>query len=183
MPRWTTSCRLLAAPPAASPPPPHKWGGVSEMRMYLPRRPTESIRIPTTASTNSSGSGCRTIVGKLSSHRTMVRPTRCGRRSATMVSTSGSSGTHDRELFHIGPVRADSGLDLDPGLELVGARHDPGHLLRKLVELRARHLEQQLVVDLQQHAAFDLIGLYFPMQPHHRDLDDVRRQRLHRKVD
>src|SRR5439155_25905797 len=132
MPRWTTSCRLLGAPPAASPPPPHKWGGVSEMRMYLPRRPTESIRIPTTASTNSSGSGCRTIVGKLSSHRTMVRPTRCGRRSATMVSTSGSSGTHDRELFHVGPVRPDLHLDLDPGLELVRAGHDARNFLGEL---------------------------------------------------
>src|SRR5579864_8723590 len=154
--------------------------------MYLPRRPSASMSIPATASTNISGSGCRTIVGKASSARSMVRPTRCGRRSLTIVSTSGSSGTsgaNDRELFHIGPVGACFRLDLDPGLELVCAGHDARHLLRKLVELRFRHLEEELVMNLQQHAALDLVGLDLAGESHHRDLDDVGGQRLHREVD
>src|SRR6266571_4805114 len=36
------------------------------------------------------------MVGKRSSQLTMVRPTRCGRRSDAIVSTSGSSGTSER---------------------------------------------------------------------------------------
>src|SRR5438445_612029 len=113
IPRCTTNRTLLS----------------NRMRMYLPRRPTDSIRIPTTASMNSSGSGWRTMVGNASSHRTMVRPTRCGRRSATIVSTSGNSGTDDRELLHVRPVRTDLHLYLDAGLELIGAGHDARHLL------------------------------------------------------
>src|SRR2546428_7852357 len=109
--------------------------------MNFPRRPTPSIVRPVIESMNTSGSGCLTIDGNRSSQRSIVRPTRCGLRSATMVSTSGSSGTDDRELLHIGPVGADLRLDLDARLELVRARHDAWHLLGELVELRARHLE------------------------------------------
>ena len=36
---------------------------------------------------------------------------------------------------------------------------------------------------LQQHPAFDVIGLDLAMETHHRDLDDVGRERLHREVD
>src|SRR2546430_12228427 len=155
----------------------------SPIRMYLPRRPTDSMRWSTTASMNSSGSGCRTIVGKLSSQRVIVRPTSCGRRSAAIVSTSGNSGTDDSQLFHVGPVRACLHLDLDARLELVGAGHDARHFLRELVELGAGHLEEELMVDLEQHPALDLVGLDLALQPHHCDLDDVRRERLHREVD
>src|SRR5256885_13867408 len=106
--------------------------------MYLPRRRSDSMRRPATPSTNSSGSGWRTIVGKRSSQRTIVRPTRCGLRSAAMVSTSGSSGTSgadDRELLHVGPVGPDLRLDLDAGLELVGTGHHPGHRLGESFDL------------------------------------------------
>src|SRR5712692_4117202 len=157
--------------------------GLNRMRMYFPRRPTDSICMPATAAMNSSGSGWRTMVGNASSHRVIVRPTRCGRRSATIVSTSGSSGTYDRQLFHVGPVRPDLHLDLDAGLELVRPGHDARHLFRELVDLGSGHLEQQLVVDLQQHATLDLVGVDLAMQPDHRDLDDVRSQGLHREVD
>src|ERR1700686_965017 len=153
------------------------------MRMYFPRLLTSAIRLPATLSMKTSGSGCRTMVGKSSSQRAMVRPARCGLRSATIVSTSGSSGTYHRELFHVRPVRADFRLDLDARLQLVRAGHDARHLLGKLIDLGLRHLEKQLVMDLKQHAAFDLIRLDLALQAHHRDLDDVRGERLHREVD
>src|SRR5438046_10713361 len=104
--------------------------------MYFPRRPIDSMRIPATASTNSSGSGWRTMVGKASSQRTIVRPTRCGLRSATMVSTSGSSGTNDRELLHVVPVRPLLHLHLDTVLQLVGTGQYARHFLRELVDIR-----------------------------------------------
>src|ERR1700681_1561974 len=144
--------------------------------MYFPRLLTAAMRMPATESMKTSGSGCRTMVGKISSQRTMVRPVRWGRRSATIVSTSGNSGTHYRQLFHVGPVGTDLGLDLYPGLELIGSGHDARHLFRELIHLRLRHLERQLVVDLEQHAAFDVVRLDLALQANHRDLDDVRGQ-------
>src|ERR1700682_1292846 len=113
------------------------------MKMYFPRLLRPAIRMPATASMNSSGSGCRTMPGNISSQRTMVRRARCGRRAATMVSTSGSSGTYDRELLQIRPVRPELRLDLDARLELVRARHDPRHLLGDLIHRWARDLEAQ----------------------------------------
>ena len=47
----------------------------------------------------------------------------------------GHLSSDDRELFHIGPVGSDLRLDLNPGLELVRARHDAGHLLGELIDL------------------------------------------------
>src|SRR5487761_1103125 len=167
IPRWTTRTMSSRRP----------------MRMYFPRRPTKVIRIPTIESTNTSGSGWRTMVGKRSSQRRNVRPTRCGRRSAAMVSTSGSSGTDDCQFLHVCPVGPDLGLDLDSRLQLIGACHDARHLLGELIDLRLGHLEQQLIVDLQQHPALYVVGLDLALQAHHRDLDDVCGQRLHRKVD
>src|SRR5207248_9335568 len=152
------------------------------MRMYLPRRFTESMRSPATRSTKSSGSGWRTMVGKRRSQRTMVRPTRCGRRSLAMVSTSGSSGKSGpdhRELFHVRPVGADLGFDLDSRPELIGPGHNPRHGLREAVDLAFGDLEEQLVVHLQEHAAFNVVGLDLAVQPDHRDLDDVRGEGLH----
>src|SRR4029077_7527244 len=167
MPRWITSC----APPSRP------------AMMYFPRRRKLSIFRPAIESTNSSGSGWRTRDGKRRSHWTMVRPTRCGRRSATMVSTSGSSGInspprsagrwraapegptklgscpYQRQLAHVGPIRAYLRLHLDPGLELIGAGHDARYRLGETIELSLGNLEQQLVVDLKQHATFDVVGL------------------------
>src|SRR5229473_2616547 len=192
MPRWTTSRR----------PPPRA------IRMNFPRRPTASMRRPVIESMKVSGSGCRTMDGNRSSQRTIVRPTRCGRRSATIVSTSGSSGTklpphlwggrraqragrggsapkghstsdaHHRKLSHVRPVGPDLGLHLDPGVELVRAGHDARHRLGKPAHFAFGHLEEQLVVHLQQHAALDVVGLDLPLQAHHRDLDDVGGERL-----
>src|SRR6266571_2633074 len=137
---------------------------------------TTSTR-PCSRPTSSSGSGCRTMVGKRRSQPRMVRPTRCGRRSVAMVSTSGSSGksvADHRELFHVRPVGAEPGLDLDPRLELIGPGHDPRHGLREAVDLAFGDLEEQLVVHLQEHAAFYVIGLDLAVEPDHCDLDDVR---------
>src|ERR671936_507884 len=121
------------------------------MRMYLPRRVSASILRPATPALNSSASGCRTIAGNSDSTSTIRRPTRCGRRSAAIVSTSGSSGTlaivgagmtgpagrgkprhlraDYRQLLHVSPVGPVLGLDLDAGLQLVSAGHDPRHHL------------------------------------------------------
>src|SRR6266581_9358902 len=65
-------------------------------------------------------------------------------------------GPDDRQLFHVGPVWSDLGLDLDPRFQLVRAGHDARHRLGKPVDLALRHLEQQLVMHLQQHAALDM---------------------------
>src|SRR5437660_9386951 len=182
------------------------------MSMNFPRRPTPSMRRPVIESMKRSGSGWRTIAGNRSSQWTMVRPTRCGRRSATMVSTSGNSGTtslplaphpvgsspprsagewgdtqssnaNHGELSHVRPVRTDLRLHLNTRLELVRAGHDSRHRLGKAVDLTLGHLEEKLVVHLEQHPTFDVIGLDLTLQLHHRDLDDVRGQGLHRKVD
>src|SRR2546426_8451463 len=109
--------------------------------MYFPLLLIASILRPVTPAANAGGDGCLTIAGKRRSQPTIVRPTRCGRRSAVMVSTSGSSGNDRRQLGHVGPVMADARLHLDAGQELVGVGHHPWHDLAETVLLRVRHLE------------------------------------------
>src|SRR5438128_10696566 len=65
-------------------------------------------------------------------------------------------GPDDRQLFYVGPVGSDLGLDLDPRFQLVRAGHDARHRLGEPVDLPLRHLEQQLVMHLQQHAALEI---------------------------
>ena len=65
----------------------------SSTSRYLPRRPTDSTRRPSTRAANASGSSGLTSSGSATATRAIVRP---GMRSASwrrMVSTSGSSGT------------------------------------------------------------------------------------------
>src|SRR5260370_29137760 len=81
------------------------------------------------------------------------------------------------QLFHVGPVGSSLGVDLDPRLQLVSAGHDARHRLREAVDLGLRHLEQQLVMHLQQHAALHVVRLELAVQADHRDLDDVRGER------
>src|SRR5581483_2634946 len=149
--------------------------------MYLPRRSRRAIVRPATAAAKSSGSGWRTMSGKRSSTRSILTPVRCGRRFDTTVSTSGSSGTArlagDRgEAAHVSPVLAGLGLDLDPALQLVGAGHDPRHDLGERAQLAGWNLEDELIVDLEQHPAGKAGGAQLAVQPDHGDLDDVGRQ-------
>src|SRR5467141_417626 len=94
-------------------------------------------------------------------------------RSAGEWGDTQSSNANHRQLSHVRPVRADLRLHLDARLELIGAGHDSRHRLGKTADLALGHLEEKLVVYLQQHAALDVVGLDLALQPHHRDLDDV----------
>src|SRR5438270_8866720 len=116
---------------------------------YFPRRSSATTLCPTSPRAKASGSGWRTMLGKRRSTASTLRPTISGRRSDAIVSTSGSSGTHQSYFAHLGPVRARLRLHLQPALQLVGGDHHPRHQLRESLRLVLGDLEDQLVVDLE----------------------------------
>src|SRR6266851_8327110 len=129
------------------------------MRMNFPRRPTASM-VSTSGSSGTSvlrprsaayfaasaagakettstrGSASRRCVTERAQEATPASapqaPGRLGRGDARNFGC-GTLDPDDRELSHIGPVRADLRLDLDAGFQLVRAGHDPRHRLGESV--------------------------------------------------
>src|SRR5258706_2524258 len=172
------------------------------------RRPTASIRRPATPSANASGSTDRSVRAQYVVASTIVAPVISGRRSRATVSTSGSSGIGEslsrdrrerrleRQLVRLGGdlVLASQGrhpLPVVADLDVDGERHRQGQgALHRLaddggerINLIARCLEQQLVVDAQEEprpeaGRRDLLG-----RPDHCDFLDVGGRALDRHVD
>src|SRR3984893_14798024 len=120
--------------------------------MYFPLLLIASILRPVTPAAKAGGDGCLTIAGKRRTQLTIARPTTRGRRAALDAAPSGRSGNDRRQPGLVAPVGPDPRLHLDAGQKLVGVGHDPRHDLAEPVLLGVRHLEHELVVDLEQHA-------------------------------
>ena len=125
----------------------------------------------------------------------IVAPTILGRRSRATVSTSGSSGIDSYRATGsagasprgTGVIASQSSPTLTStvsgtsrGIALSIVRPQDGH---EALDLVPRHLEQQLVVDLEQRPGVQALVPQPIGQPDHRDLDDVRGRALDRHVD
>src|SRR4051794_20774451 len=85
--------------------------------------------------------------------------------------------------LRLGPVVADTDVHGELRVEVVRAAHLSAHEVAHLRYLRLRHLEQQLVVYLQDEARAAAFLLQPACDVDHRDLDDVRIRALHDEVD
>src|SRR4051812_9799 len=73
----------------------------------------------------------------------------------------------------VGPAFAPGHIDLEGHIELGGIAHDVDHDRSDLVAFGFRHLDQHLVVDLQDQPAADTGFGERSMDPYERDLEDV----------
>ena len=134
----------------------------SSMTSIFARRPTASIRAPDHGVRERLEAVCVLSVRAQEERTpTMVAPTRRGRRSRATVSTSGSSGIGRTYEWTTGAARGTgshrlpvvAGLDVDGQRDV--QRDRPFHRLAdhrdERVDAVARDLEQQLVVDLEEH--------------------------------
>ena len=81
------------------------------------------------------------------------------------------------------PGAADADRDVEGHPQLVGGAHLPAYQGLDGLPLPRRHLEDQLVVHLQQHPAGQPLGRQGPVDAEHRDLDQVRSRALDRGVE
>src|SRR5918992_6024052 len=118
---------------------------------HLPRRATSSTSRPTTSRANVSGAGWRMARGQSVRNAVKARPVTRGASSRAIVSTSGSSGTLAGSGTEDGrdrlPVVAALEIDVERHVEAQHGLHDITHDRRERVELVARHLHEDLVVD------------------------------------
>src|ERR1700722_4108418 len=81
------------------------------------------------------------------------------------------------------PAQAVSHGHFQWNCQVSGRRHGPGHKLLNLVQLAWRDLEQQLIVDLQQHPRPQSGRRQVAVHRQHGDLDDVGGGALNRGVE
>src|SRR5215469_18134187 len=81
------------------------------------------------------------------------------------------------------PAAAGAEGHLQRHAELERAAHARGHQRAQVVQLTVRYLEDQLVVDLQQHPRARALLPQRPVHVQHRDLDDVCGGALDRRVE
>ena len=173
------------------------------------RRPTASTRRPAIASANASGVCVRSVrgheqrapvivapddaraqvardgldLGQLGHRRDLAERRRERRLGSAASSASAAiasarvSGVIDSQSSPT-LMSTVSGTSSGSALSIVSrrTRHQP-------VDLVARHLEQQLVVDLEQRPRAEAAGAQPLVEPDHRDLDDVGGGALDRHVD
>ncbi len=81
------------------------------------------------------------------------------------------------------PILADADVDGERRIQRIRAGHLVAHELLHRPELRVRHLEQQLVVHLQDELRTASFLAQAAMDADHRHLDDVGVRSLHDEVD
>src|SRR6266542_2909816 len=113
------------------------------------RRPTASMTRPLTQRAKSSGGTPAIVRGQSNRAPMIVAPMTSPQRSRATVSTSGSSGIVDRR--HGLPVVAGLQLDVEGHVEGERRLHRLAHERRDAGEVRPRDLEEELVVDLEDH--------------------------------
>src|SRR5664279_1036804 len=160
----------------------------SSITSSLARRLTASIRRPRTAASNASGSWVRRVRDHDERAALISAPTIRGRRSRTTVSTSGSSGIGRRCVLarpdgHPFPVVADLDVDRQRHIERQGRLHRGPEYRDEPVDLVAGHLEEELVVDLEERPGPEAAFVEALAQADHRDLDDVGGRALDGHVD
>src|SRR6185503_2482736 len=159
-----------------------------------------TISRPTTARANASGSCDRSVFSQDTRTPAIRAPTTSPRRSRATVSTSGSSGMAayqdaagsatgrhlggrfvglgeeriaTRDGRHRLPVPAHLHVDGERHVQRQRALHRLAQDRDQPVDLVARHLEQQLVVDLEERARAEAAGPQPLVETDHRDLHDV----------
>src|SRR5438128_2155101 len=83
----------------------------------------------------------------------------------------------------LGPVLADADVDGEGRVERIRAAHLLSDEVAYLARLGLGHLEQQLVVHLEDEAGRTALSAEAPVDGHHRHLDDVGVRSLHYEVD
>lgn len=87
-------------------------------------------------------------------------------------------------LVRLIPVSAGTDIHHQWHLQLGGTRHTLGHRAPQVIAILTSHLEDQLVVDLHDHAGLDMTVFSEPaMHTYHGTLDDVCCRTLHGGID
>src|SRR5215510_1066855 len=86
-------------------------------------------------------------------------------------------------LVRLVPVASDPDVDDERDPQRRDARHQPRQRLFHVRELRLRHLEHQLVVHLHDQLRPELPAIDPLLHRDHRELDEIGRRALHRRVD
>ena len=107
-----------------------------------------------------------------------------GQRAAAQLPRARDDQPRPQALaLRLAPVVAGADVDGQRRVELVGGAHLLADELFHRRQLRVRHLQQQLVVHLEDEPRTSPLLPQPVVDAHHRDLDDVRVRALHDEVD
>src|SRR5487761_80153 len=131
--------------------------------MNFPSRRTDLNWKPSAPARKPPGSGNFRTEERITSARVKTRPTSSGRRSRTIVSTSGSSGKarsarSSLQRSQIPPVGTNLDVHHQGNRQLNGPSHSDSRQLSDFAGRRRRSLEDQLVMNLKEHLRRDPRG-------------------------